>query len=335
MRVAINGFGRIGRLFVRLAFSLPDVEIVAINSSRKISQLAHLLQYDSTYRTWDKEVSFDDDNFIIEGKKIRILEERKDTTKLPWKDLDIDLVIESTGELTKRELAENHITAGAKKVLITAPGKDVDAFIVVGVNDQILDLQKHNIISAASCTTNCLAPAVKVLFDKFGIVSGFMTTVHAYTMDQRLLDGTHKKDFRRARSAAINIVPTSTGAAKSIGKVIPELNGKMDGVALRVPVQTGSMVDLSVILEKQPSVDDIKSAYKEAQSCEPLKGILKYTEVPLVSSDYIGTFYSSIIDGLMLNKTGDIYKIFAWYDNEHGYASRVVDLAKKLIPAFK
>ncbi len=326
MRIAINGFGRIGRLVTRIASDERDIDVVAINSSKNTAMLANLLKHDSVYRSFDKEVTYDSESLYINNRRILIFEERADITRLPWRDLGIEAVVESTGKFTKRDDAYKHVIAGCKKVLISAPSKDAEVMVVYGVNHKDIS-PSHEVISAASCTTNCLAPVCKVLNDEFGIIKGTMTTVHAYTSDQRLLDGTHKKDPRRARAAAINMVPTSTGAARAIGKIFPELEGKLDGISLRVPVPTASIIDLSVNLRNSPEISDIKEAFK-SYSEGSMRGILHYSEEPLVSSDIIGSRYSSIVDGLLISKIQDIYKIFSWYDNEFGYASRIVDLTK-------
>lgn len=326
MRVAINGFGRIGRLVTRIIFeeNLKNIELVAINSSKNTEMLSYLLKHDSVYKGFNKEVSYEPDCLIVDGRKIKVFEERQDLSKLPWSELEIDVVVESTGKFKKKEDAYKHIEAGAKRVLITAPSSEADIMVVYGVNhDQIKP--EHKIVSAASCTTNCVAPVCKVLHEKFGILNGVITTVHAYTSDQRLLDGTHKKDMRRTRAAALNIIPTSTGVGKAIGTVFPELEGKISALAMRVPVPTGSIVDFSVTLEKSPSVDELKQAFVYYESSS-LKNILKYTEDPIVSTDIIGTRYSSVVDGLLISKVDSIYKIFSWYDNEYGYSFRVVDL---------
>lgn len=330
MRVAINGFGRIGRLVTRILFeeNHEDIELVAINSSKNTEMLSYLLKHDSVYGEFDKEVSYEPDSLIVADKKVKVFEERQDLTKLPWQELEIDLVVEATGKFKKKEDAYKHIKAGAKRVLITAPSSDVDCMVVYGVNHAEVK-PEHKIISAASCTTNCVAPVCKLLQEEFGIVDGFITTVHAYTSDQRLLDGTHKKDMRRTRSAALNIVPTSTGVGKALGVIFPQLEGKISAVAMRVPVPTGSIVDLSVRLKKCPSLEEIKERFIYYEN-NSLKNVLKYTEEPIVSTDIIGTRYSSIVDGLLTSKTGDIYKIFSWYDNEYGYSFRVVDLIKFL-----
>ncbi|MGC8796710.1 type I glyceraldehyde-3-phosphate dehydrogenase [Thermodesulfovibrio sp.] len=330
MRVAINGFGRIGRLVTRILFNEnpENVDLVAINSSKNTEMLSYLLKHDSVYGEFNnKEMSYDSDHLLVDGKKIKIIEERQDLTKLPWKELEIDLVVEATGKFKKKEDSYKHIEAGAKRVLITAPSAESDIMVVYGVNHAEIK-PEHKIISAASCTTNCTAPICKVL-EEFEILDGFITTVHAYTSDQRLLDGTHKKDMRRTRAAALNIVPTSTGAGKALGYIFPQLQGKISAAAIRVPVPTGSMVDFSVRLQKNPSMEEIKEwfVYYENNS---LKNVLKYTEEPLVSTDIIGTKYSCIVDGLLISKIGEIYKIFAWYDNEFGYSSRIVDIIKFL-----
>ncbi len=326
--VAINGFGRIGRLVYKALVDDPDLNVVAINDLTDTKTLAHLLKYDSVHGKFPYPISHSDDSLIVNDKKIRVYAE-KDPESLPWKDLQVDYIIESTGVFTTREKAAKHLTAGARKVLITAPAKDkVDSTIVLGVNDN--DLQKdHTIISNASCTTNCLAPVVKVLHDKFGIVSGLMTTIHSYTNDQSLLDFPHK-DLRRARSAAINLIPTSTGAAKATGLVIPELNGRFDGLAVRTPTPDGSLVDLSVILNKDTTVSEINSAVKDAAETT-MKNIIEYSEEPLVLTDIVGNPHSAVFDGSLTMASGSLAKVIAWYDNEWGYSVRVVDLLKKII----
>ncbi|NBI05352.1 type I glyceraldehyde-3-phosphate dehydrogenase [Senegalia massiliensis] len=328
MKVAINGFGRIGRNVLRAALedNVEELEFVAVNNSGKVEDLAHLFKYDSLFGKFEGEVKAEDDYIVIDGKKIKKLNER-DPEKLPWKELGVDLVIESTGVFRDREGAEKHIKAGAKKVLISAPAKDEDITIVMGVNEKDYDKDNHNIISNASCTTNCLAPFSKVILDKFGIKSGLMTTVHAYTNDQRILDGTHK-DLRRARAAAESIIPTTTGAAKAVGLVIPELKGIVNGMAMRVPTPTVSVVDIVFELENSATAEEVNKALKEAAEGE-LKGILAYSDEPLVSMDYRKDPNSSIIDGLSTMTVGDnLVKVVSWYDNEWGYSSRVVDLAK-------
>jgi len=330
-RVAINGFGRIGRqVFKAILERYPDeVEIVAVNDLSDNETLAHLLRYDTTYGPFEGEVQATEDQFTVtyndQQYQIKALAER-DPTQLPWGDMNIDVVIESTGRFTDAEKARAHIQAGAKKVMITAPAKGEDITICLGVNDDQLDMEQHTIISNASCTTNCLAPVAKVLNDRFGIVRGLMTTIHAYTMDQNLQDNIHK-DLRRARAAAQNIVPTTTGAAKAVALVIPELKGKFDGYALRVPTPTVSLVDFVVELERPTTVEELNAAFKEYADGD-MEGILGVSDEPLVSSDYIGTELSSIIDSELTMQMGDnLFKVVAWYDNEWGYSCRVADLA--------
>lgn len=330
-RIAINGFGRIGRqVFKALLERYPDeMEVVAINDLTDNETLAHLLRYDSTYGAFDGEVEATEDMIFVdngEGRmEIRALAE-KDPTALPWGEMNVDVVIESTGRFTDAEKARAHITAGCKKVIITAPAKGEDITICLGVNEDKYDPAQHNIISNASCTTNCLAPVAKVLNDRFGIVRGLMTTVHSYTMDQNLQDNVHK-DLRRARAAAMNIVPTTTGAAKAVALVIPELKGKFDGYALRVPTPTVSIVDFVVELARPATVEEVNSAFQEYADGE-MEGILGVSDEPLVSSDYIGTEYSSVVDTELTMQMGDnLFKIVAWYDNEWGYSCRVADLA--------
>ncbi|MDA8549746.1 type I glyceraldehyde-3-phosphate dehydrogenase [Aquiluna sp.] len=323
-RVGINGFGRIGRNYLRAALAQnSDLEIVAVNDLSDPAGLAHLLKYDSVTGRLGAAVSVDDDSIVVNGKSIKVLAER-DPAELPWKELGVDIVIESTGIFTDGEKAKKHIEAGGKKVLISAPATNEDATFVIGVNDHLYDPEKHHIISNASCTTNCLAPLAKVFNDRFGIVNGLMTTIHAYTADQNLQDGPHK-DLRRARAAAINIVPSSTGAAKAIGLVLPELKGKLDGFALRVPVPTGSITDLTLVSEKNVTVDEIKAAYKEAAE-GPLKGILLYTEDEIVSSDIVTDPHSSIFDAGLVRVIDNTVKLSSWYDNEWGYSNRLVEL---------
>ena len=325
VRVAINGFGRIGRLVFRASFNRKDIEIVAVNDLPVPSKvLAHLLLHDSNYGRYDYEVKAEDDTLIVNGKKIKILS-CKDPSQLPWKDLGVDIVVESTGVFREREKAQLHLKAGAKKVIITAPAKGEDITIVLGVNQDKYDPQEHHIISNASCTTNCLAPMVKVLNENFKIVKGLMTTVHSYTNDQRILDLPHK-DLRRARAAALSLIPTTTGAAKAIGVVIPEMKGKLDGLAIRVPSPTVSITDLTVEVEKSTSVEEVNSAFKKA-SQEELKGILLYTEEELVSKDYVGNPYSCIFDAPLTRVIKpNLVKVMGWYDNEWGYSMRVADL---------
>ena len=323
-RVGINGFGRIGRNYLRAALAQNSaLEIVAVNDLSDPAGLAHLLKYDSVTGRLGAAVSVDGDSIVVNGKSIKVLAER-DPAELPWGELGVDIVIESTGIFTDGEKAKKHIEAGAKKVLISAPATNEDATFVIGVNDHLYNPEKHHIISNASCTTNCLAPLAKVFNDRFGIVNGLMTTIHAYTADQNLQDGPHK-DLRRARAAAINIVPSSTGAAKAIGLVLPELKGKLDGFALRVPVPTGSITDLTLVSEKKVTVDEIKAAYREAAE-GPLKGILLYTEDEIVSSDIVTDPHSSIFDAGLVRVIDNTVKLSSWYDNEWGYSNRLVEL---------
>jgi glyceraldehyde 3-phosphate dehydrogenase len=327
VKIGINGFGRIGRNFFRAALAKgSDLEIVAVNDLDNPAALAHLLKYDTVGGRLGATVEVDGDSIIVNGRAIKVLAQR-DPAQLGWGDLGVDVVIESTGRFTKSSDARAHITAGAKKVIISAPasGEDV-ATLVLGVNEGTYDPAKHDIISNASCTTNCLAPLAKVFMDNFGIERGLMTTIHAYTADQNLQDGPHS-DLRRARAAAANIIPTSTGAAKALGLVIPELVGKLDGYALRVPVITGSITDLTIQSTKQVSVDEINAAYKAASEGS-LKGILSYTEDPIVSSDIQGDPHSSIFDAELTKVIGDQVKVASWYDNEWGYSNRLVDITE-------
>ena len=329
MKIAINGFGRIGRSVFKVAMERKNIEVVAINDITDAKTLAHLLKYDSNYGRYSKSVEAKEDSLVVDGKKIAVLAER-DPKNLPWGKMGVDLVVESTGIFRLREQVAWHLEAGAKRVILTVPAKDkVDKMVVLGVNDE--DLKDEDlIVSNASCTTNCLAPVAKVLNDNYRIVEGLMTTVHAYTSDQRLQDAPHS-DLRRSRAAAVSIIPTTTGAAKAVGKVIPDLNGKLNGVALRVPVTTGSIVDLTVKLEKDPSVEEINAAIKAAAQ-GPMKGILEYTEDPIVSVDVIGNTHSSIFDaGATMSLGNGFVKVFSWYDNEWGYSNRVVDLAERMV----
>jgi glyceraldehyde 3-phosphate dehydrogenase len=326
-RVGINGFGRIGRNYLRAELAKgTELQIVAVNDLSDPASLAHLLKYDSVNGRLNQEVSVDGQNIIVGGNVIKVLAERN-PEDLPWGELGVDIVIESTGRFTDAENARAHITAGAKKVIISAPATGEDATFVIGVNDELYDNEKHHIISNASCTTNCLAPFAKVFNDKFGIENGLMTTVHAYTADQNLQDGPHD-DLRRARAAAINIVPSSTGAAKAIGLVLPELKGKLDGYALRVPVPTGSITDLTLVSKTTVTVEQVKDAYREAAASGRLKGILKYTEDPIVSSDIVADPHSSIVDAGLIKVIGNTVKISSWYDNEWGYSNRLVELTE-------
>ena len=325
-KIAISGFGRVGRCLVRACLNEDEVEIVAINSRAKPAALAHLLKYDSVHGRIAAEVSADENFILLNGKKIKVLGATANPTELPWGDLGIDVLVESTGKFTKREDLAGHLAAGAKKVILAAPGKGLDGTFVMGVNEDTYDPARHNVISNASCTTNCLAPIAKVLNDNFGILKGLMTTVHSYTMDQRLLDGSHK-DLRRGRAAALSIVPTSTGAAVAVAEVIPALKGKLDGLALRVPTPNVSIVDLSAELSKPVTVQEVNAAFKDAAAgC--LKGILQFSEDELVSIDFMGSNYSSIVDAPLTKVIGGtLVKVFSWYDNECGYASRIRDLA--------
>ncbi len=329
IRVGINGFGRIGRSVFRILADRDDIEVVAINDLFENDQLVYLLKYDTVMGVFEKDATADDDFMYVEGKKIAMTAE-KDPAKIPWGALGVDVVVESTGVFTKREALAKHLAGGAKKVILTVPPKDeIDAMIVMGVNDDKL-LPEHKIVSNASCTTNCLAPIAKILDDRFGIEEGFVTTVHAYTNDQRLADVPHK-DLRRSRAAAENIIPTTTGAARAVGKVLPQLKGKLDGMAIRVPVPDGSIVDLVCRLRQNVSVEDVNNAIREA-AAGPLAQIVEYSEVPLVSTDIIGNPHSSIFDALSTHAEGDGYaKVVAWYDNEWGYSNRVVDLIERLV----
>lgn len=324
IKVGINGFGRIGRLVFRAAMNHPEVQIVAVNDLTDANMLAHLLKYDSVHGVLPEDIKVVEDGFQVEGRFIKVTAER-DPANIPWKEMGVDLVIEATGRFTKREDAYKHIEAGAKKVVISAPGKNEDITIVMGVNEDKYDPAEHTIISNASCTTNCLAPVAKVLQEQFGIKRGLMTTVHAYTNDQQILDLPHR-DYRRARAAAESIIPTTTGAARAVALVIPELQDKLNGFAMRVPTPNVSVVDLVVELEKHTSVEEVNAVLREASETT-LKGIMDYSEVPLVSRDYNGNPASSTVDGLLtMALEGDLVKVVAWYDNEWGYSNRVVDL---------
>jgi len=329
VKVGINGFGRIGRLVFKAALSHPNLEFVAVNDLTDAKTLAQLLKYDSTHGKFPLEVKAEGDTLIVGGKPLKIFAE-KDPSKLPWGQLGVKMVVESTGLFLKREQLQTHINGGAEKVVLTVPAKDdIDATIVMGVNDNILK-PEHKIVSNASCTTNCLAPVVKVLYEKFGLKHGFMNTIHSYTNDQRVLDMPHK-DLRRARSAAVNIIPTTTGAARTVGKIIPQLKGKLDGMSLRVPTPDGSITDFVCQVEKPTTKEEINAAFKEAANTY-LKGILEYSDEPLVSSDIVGNPHSSIFDSdLTMVMEGTTVKVVAWYDNEWGYSCRVVDLVEKLV----
>jgi glyceraldehyde 3-phosphate dehydrogenase len=326
-RIGINGFGRIGRNYFRAALAQgADLEIVAVNDLTSPEALAHLLKYDSVGGRLTETIEVKDGNIVVDGNIIKVLAER-DPAKLPWGELGVDIVIESTGFFTKAAAAQKHIDAGAKKVLISAPASDEDITIVMGVNHELYDPAAHHIISNASCTTNCLGPLAKVINDSFGIERGLMTTIHAYTADQNLQDGPHS-DLRRARAAAINMVPTSTGAAKAIGLVLPELKGKLDGYAIRVPVPTGSATDLTVTVSRETTVAEVNAALKAASETEDLKGLLTYTDEPIVSSDIVGDPASSIFDSGLTKVIGNQVKVVSWYDNEWGYSNRLVDLTE-------
>ena len=325
-KIAINGFGRIGRqTFRRLIENYPDLEVVAINDLTDNKTLAHLLKYDSNYGILDKKVGFAEDFISVDDKKYKVLTEKM-PENLPWKELQVDIVLECTGLFTDDAGARKHITAGAKKVIISAPCKDLPGF-VLGVNADSFDAVKNDVMDMGSCTTNCLAPIAKVLNDNFKIVKGFMTTVHSYTNDQKILDLPHK-DLRRARAAALNIIPTSTGAAKAIGKIIPELNGKLDGIALRVPTPTVSVLDLIVEVEKPITKEEVNEAFKKAEAQENFKGILRIDENELVSSDFIGDSYSAIVDLPETMVNGNMVKVVGWYDNEWGYSCRLAEFAE-------
>jgi glyceraldehyde 3-phosphate dehydrogenase len=327
VKIGINGFGRIGRNFFRAAKQRGvDWDFVAVNDITDAKTLAHLLKYDSVLGTFPNEVQATEDTIVVDGHELRVLAER-DPANLPWKELGARIVIESTGRFTNREDADKHIAAGAEKVIISAPAKGEDVTVVLGVNDQAYDPAAHNVISNASCTTNCVAPMAKVLDDAFGIERGFMTTIHAYTNDQNILDLPHK-DLRRARAAALNIIPTTTGAAKAIGLVLPHLKGKMDGIAMRVPVPDGSVTDLVATLKREVSVEEINAAYKEASERGPLADKLVYTEDPIVSTDIVGSPASCTFDATSTMVMGNVAKVIGWYDNEWGYSSRLVDLVE-------
>ena len=329
VRVAINGFGRIGRTFFRAAQTEGvGFEIVAINDLTDVETLAHLLKYDSIMGRFNAEVEVKEGALVVDGKEIKILAER-DPQNLPWKDLGVDVVLESTGFFTDGTKAKAHLEAGAKKVILSAPGKNIDGTFVMGVNDDQYDVANHHIVSNASCTTNCLAPMAKVLNDAFGIKQGLMTTIHAYTADQRLQDAPHR-DLRRARAAAVNMVPTSTGAAAAVGLVLPELKGKLDGFAVRVPTITGSITDLTFTAEREVTVEEVNAAVKAAAE-GPLKGIIKYNEDPIVSKDIEGEPISTVFDAPLTKVIGDQVKVIAWYDNEYGYVARLVMFTNKVV----
>ena len=332
MRIGINGFGRIGRSFVRAALERgSDLEIVAVNDLTDAATLAHLLRYDTAFGTLPADVAVDGDAIVVADARIRVLSEREPAA-LPWGELGVELVVESTGRFTKRDTAAGHLAAGARKVLVSAPASGDDLTIVMGVNDHLYDPAQHHVVSNASCTTNCLAPLAKVLHDAVGIETGVMTTVHAYTADQNLQDGPHR-DLRRARAAAQNIVPTSSGAAKAIGRVLPELDGRLSGFALRVPVITGSITDLTVTASRDVTVEEIDAAYRAAAAEGPLAGVLAYSGDPIVSSDIVGNPASAIYDAPLTTVMGRTVKVLAWYDNEWGFTNRLLDTAELIARA--
>jgi glyceraldehyde 3-phosphate dehydrogenase len=321
IKVGINGFGRIGRGFFRAAMAKKNIEIVAVNDLTDAKTLAHLLKYDSVFGAFDGTVKAGEGEILVNGKSLKVIAE-KEPAKLPWKDLGVDVVVESTGRFTDKEKAVAHIQAGAKKVIISAPAKNEDITIVLGVNENKYDASKHHVISNASCTTNCLAPVAKVILEKFGILSGMMTTIHSYTNDQVILDFPHK-DLRRARAAAMSMIPTTTGAAKAMGLVLPELKGKLDGLSIRVPTPNVSLVDLVVRVEKPATKEEVNAALKAAADQSPY---LEYCDEPLVSKDFNGNSASSTVDAACTYVVGDLVKVMAWYDNEWGYSNRVADL---------
>jgi glyceraldehyde 3-phosphate dehydrogenase len=325
-RVGINGMGRIGREYLRYASTSTDLEVVAVNDIADLATIARLLRHDSTFGPFGKDVDVSGEAIVVDGRKIAASAVRE-PSGLDWAAHGVEVVIESTGKFRTRDAAQAHLTAGAQRVIISAPGKGVDVTIVMGVNDDIYDPANHRVISNASCTTNCVAPMVKVLHDAFGIERGFMTTVHAYTNDQNVLDAPHK-DPRRARSAAVNIIPTTTGAARAVGEVLPDLKGRLDGVALRVPVVDGSLVDLAALLEVDVTVDDVNTAFQAAAQDGPLAGLLRYTTEPVVSTDVIGDAASCVFDSGLTQAAGRFVKVFGWYDNEWGYTCRLADLTR-------
>ncbi|MFI6654857.1 type I glyceraldehyde-3-phosphate dehydrogenase [Streptomyces sp. NPDC050523] len=331
VRVGINGFGRIGRNYLRCVLERADngtgtpVEVVAVNDITSPATLAHLLEFDSTYGRLHRTVEHDENSLTVDGRRIAVTAER-DPAALAWGDHGVDVVIESTGRFRTREQAGAHLKAGARKVLLSVPGKGVDATLVMGVNEGTYDPDADHVVSNASCTTNCVAPMVKVLHERFGIVKGLMTTIHGYTNDQVLLDGPHK-DLRRGRSAAVNIIPTSTGAARAVGLVLPELAGTLDGIAVRVPVEDGSLTDLGVILDRPVTVEEVNAAYREAAD-GPLKGVLRVSDAPIVSRDVVGDPASCVLDAPLTQANGELVKVFGWYDNEWGYTNRLLDLTE-------
>ena len=329
VKIGINGFGRIGRNYLRYVLDSGDLDVVAVNDVTDSATLARLLRYDSTYGPLHRAIEDHGDCIVVDGQKIAV-SAIADPARLAWRDHGVEVVIESTGKFRTREAAGAHLAAGAAKVLISAPGKGVDATIVMGVNDGSYRPGEHHVISNASCTTNCVAPMVKVLHDSFGIEQGFMTTVHAYTNDQNILDAPHK-DPRRSRSAAVNIIPTTTGAARAVGEVLPDLKGRLDGVALRVPVVDGSLVDLAVVLRHEATVEQVNAAFEAAAQSGPLAGRLRYTTDPVVSTDIIGNSASCVFDASLTQAAGRLVKVFGWYDNEWGYTARLVDLTRRVM----
>jgi glyceraldehyde 3-phosphate dehydrogenase len=326
IKIAINGFGRIGRPVFRIIIDQhPSLEVVAINDLTPTKTLAHLVKYDSVYGVWGKDVKATESSIVVDGKEYKVFGE-KDPSKLPWKDLRVDVVLECTGQFTSLEEGNTHISAGAKKVIISAPADGTPSYIL-GINADKYDPKKDNIVDMGSCTTNCLAPVAKVLHENFKILKGFMTTCHSYTNDQKVLDLSHK-DLRRARAAALNIIPTSTGAAKAIGKVLPELEGKLDGIAFRVPTPTVSILDLICLVKKETDAKEVNETFKKAAESPELQGIFKVEEAPLVSSDYIGNSYSSIVDAPLTLVKNNLVKVVAWYDNEYAYACRLAEFAE-------
>jgi len=325
IRIAINGFGRIGRTVMRSALNNANVEVIAVNDRMDPKLMAYLFKHDSVHGTYPAQVSHTAQSLVVDNKEIAALSITDDLLNLPWADMRVDVVLECTGIFRDKESAGKHIQAGAKKVIISAPGKKVDGTFCMGVNEEAYDPMNHHVVSNASCTTNCLAPLAKVLFDEFGIEKGLMTTIHSYTMDQSLLDTVHK-DYRRARAAAMNMIPTTTGAATAVGLVIPELAGKLDGLAIRVPTPNVSLVDLSVVLKRETTVEEINAAMKRAAEGR-MQGILAYIDEPLVSIDFVNSTYSSLFDSLSTYCLGNVAKVLSWYDNESGYSARMVDLA--------
>ncbi|KAB1149737.1 type I glyceraldehyde-3-phosphate dehydrogenase [Streptomyces luteolifulvus] len=331
VRVGINGFGRIGRNYLRCVLERAEtatgtpVEVVAVNDLTSPATLAHLLAHDSTYGRLHRTVEHDDTSITVDGHRVAVTAER-DPAALDWAGLGVGIVIESTGRFRTREAAGQHLNGGAQKVLLSVPGKDVDATVVMGVNEDTYDPERHDVVSNASCTTNCVAPMVKVLDEHFGLVKGLMTTIHGYTNDQVVLDGPHK-DLRRGRSAAVNIIPTSTGAARAVGLVLPELAGTLDGIAVRVPVEDGSLTDLSIVLERSVTADEVNAAFREAAD-GPLKGVLRVSDAPIVSRDIVGDPASCVLDAPLTQAHGDLVKVFGWYDNEWGYTNRLLDLTE-------